>query len=306
MPDWLDAAISGAAPMAAGAGMAPMTGGLSLAAAGLSSGINFFSQQQTNASNVQQAQVNRDFQERMSSTAYQRSVSDMKAAGLNPAMMFGHGGPESSPSGAQAELRAPQVEPGAVDRAVSTAVQLGVAQKTIDKLSEEVANVRAQTATEEKRPALLSAQIETERQRPSEVEAHRNLMEDMSSLSTAERDRLLKLGPSFYVQGLSAQQEIDFARAHPSIYAVAKQSAIGGELVHRALSPALAVANTFSVGRMGSALYDALSGLGRFGPGVRSEAGSSAKAWEMGGPGRDTGGWGAREVNPRLRIEDWR
>lgn len=41
--------------------------------------------------NAEQAQIQRDWQEHMASTAYQRSAADMKAAGLNPAVIFGGG-----------------------------------------------------------------------------------------------------------------------------------------------------------------------------------------------------------------------
>lgn len=45
-------------------------------------------------------QLNREFQERMSNTAYQRAAADIRAAGFNPAIMFAKGfGPASTPTG---------------------------------------------------------------------------------------------------------------------------------------------------------------------------------------------------------------
>lgn len=53
--------------------------------------------------NSAEALANRNFQERMSSTSYQRAVEDMRKAGLNPILAFANGG-ASTPGGSGATI----------------------------------------------------------------------------------------------------------------------------------------------------------------------------------------------------------
>lgn len=88
--------------------------GLVLGGANLLGGILGGLGQQDQAKHLAQEQM--DFQERMSNTAYQRAVADMKLAGINPMLAYMQGG-ATSPSGSLPSI--PDVVGPAVNSATS-------------------------------------------------------------------------------------------------------------------------------------------------------------------------------------------
>lgn len=113
-------------------------------------------QDSANQFNSAQAQINRDFQERMAGTQYQRAVEDMRKAGLNPMLAYSQGG-NASPAGSQASYPvsagpshlsaasahrsadAAQVSSAASASQAATAAKLGDA--TVSKVKQEVTNL---------------------------------------------------------------------------------------------------------------------------------------------------------------------
>ena len=116
--------------------MDPVVGGL--IASGVGGIASFFGQRSANKAMLEDAKRNRLFQEKMSSTAWSRAVSDMEAAGINPAVAYSRGS-ASSPSGSTVGSLGSEAGEG-----VSSALNVKVAQGQLELLREQSAAAKAQ------------------------------------------------------------------------------------------------------------------------------------------------------------------
>lgn len=117
-----------------------------------------------NAANAHQAALQMEWQERMSNTAHQREIRDLRAAGLNPILSGTGGAGSSTPPGAMARMEN-------VDAATaSSAMQAATVAESLKNLKETNKQIRADTTLKTQDAYRSSATTEREKQEAFLVE----------------------------------------------------------------------------------------------------------------------------------------
>lgn len=100
---------------------------------------------ENNLFSAREALLNRDFQQRMSNTSWQRGVADMRAAGINPMLAVSQGG-ASSPSGNSAQGIAAANQQSELSQAAEGARNYVLTQAQLAQTAAQIRNTEANTA----------------------------------------------------------------------------------------------------------------------------------------------------------------
>lgn len=139
-------------------------------------------EKQANEFSAAEAQKQRDWEEQMSNTAYQRQVADMRAAGINPAMAM-NGSGASTPSGSSAT----SVSPAGGDFSFQDILSLFMLP-----LQKKLINAQAKQASDQGEAALINARANERNAGSNERNASTNERNADTAKFDAETRRMLQ------------------------------------------------------------------------------------------------------------------